>query len=318
MGEGGAHRRRAVRRHRHHAVRLRALDPGPRRGHPLADAAGDPAAQPSDWSSPCLVAAGFVVLARHQRQLPLRRHHQPRRVADRPVARAADRHGRADLARPDRPSPASPGWCSRRSAPASRSRCRCCSPRRSPDVGGIVVGLPALRIRGAQLAIVTLAAAVAIERFVFDNPQVVSGRDQPHPRPRAVRPQPVGARRPQHRPAVVRRPRARRRHDRLRPRRQHHAGRQRPQDAGGPLQRAGGGLDRHRRADHQAQRLRPLVVPRRARRCARSATAGASCRRCRSACSSASASSPSPTSAASRASAARSSPAPWRRSGSST
>ena len=40
---------------------------------------------------------------------------------------------------------------------------------------GIVVGLPALRIRGAQLAIVTLAAAVAIERFVFGNPQVISG-----------------------------------------------------------------------------------------------------------------------------------------------
>ena len=42
-------------------------------------------------------------------------------------------------------------------------------------LGGIVVGLPALRIRGAQLAIVTLAAAVAIERFIFGNPRVVSG-----------------------------------------------------------------------------------------------------------------------------------------------
>jgi ABC-type branched-subunit amino acid transport system ATPase component/branched-subunit amino acid ABC-type transport system permease component len=42
-------------------------------------------------------------------------------------------------------------------------------------LGGIVVGLPALRIRGAQLAIVTLAAAVAIERFIFDNPRVVAG-----------------------------------------------------------------------------------------------------------------------------------------------
>jgi ABC-type branched-subunit amino acid transport system ATPase component/ABC-type branched-subunit amino acid transport system permease subunit len=42
-------------------------------------------------------------------------------------------------------------------------------------VGGVIVGLPALRIRGAQLAIVTLAAAVAVERFVFGNPQIMSG-----------------------------------------------------------------------------------------------------------------------------------------------
>jgi ABC-type branched-subunit amino acid transport system ATPase component/branched-subunit amino acid ABC-type transport system permease component len=41
--------------------------------------------------------------------------------------------------------------------------------------GGVIVGLPALRIRGAQLAIVTLAAAVAIERFVLGNPHIVSG-----------------------------------------------------------------------------------------------------------------------------------------------
>jgi ABC-type branched-subunit amino acid transport system ATPase component/ABC-type branched-subunit amino acid transport system permease subunit len=41
-------------------------------------------------------------------------------------------------------------------------------------VAGVIVGLPALRIRGAQLAIVTLAAAVAIESFVLGNPQVVS------------------------------------------------------------------------------------------------------------------------------------------------
>ncbi|MEV5003963.1 ABC transporter permease [Nocardioides sp. LML1-1-1.1] len=34
---------------------------------------------------------------------------------------------------------------------------------------GVIVALPALRIRGAQLAIVTLAAALAIERFVFSN-----------------------------------------------------------------------------------------------------------------------------------------------------
>jgi branched-chain amino acid transport system permease protein len=35
---------------------------------------------------------------------------------------------------------------------------------------GTLVGVPALRIRGAQLAVVTLAAAVAIEQFIFRNP----------------------------------------------------------------------------------------------------------------------------------------------------
>ncbi|MEE2033658.1 branched-chain amino acid ABC transporter permease [Rhodococcus chondri] len=34
---------------------------------------------------------------------------------------------------------------------------------------GMLVALPAFRIRGAQLAIVTIAAALAIERFVFNN-----------------------------------------------------------------------------------------------------------------------------------------------------
>lgn len=37
---------------------------------------------------------------------------------------------------------------------------------------GIVVGVPALRIRGAQLAVVTLAAALAIQSFVFNNPSL--------------------------------------------------------------------------------------------------------------------------------------------------
>lgn len=35
---------------------------------------------------------------------------------------------------------------------------------------GVVVGLPALRIRGAHLAVVTLGLAVAVERFIFRNP----------------------------------------------------------------------------------------------------------------------------------------------------
>ncbi|MGW4365554.1 ABC transporter permease [Nocardia takedensis] len=37
---------------------------------------------------------------------------------------------------------------------------------------GILVGIPALRIRGAQLAVVTLAAALAIQSFVFNNPSL--------------------------------------------------------------------------------------------------------------------------------------------------
>ena len=40
-------------------------------------------------------------------------------------------------------------------------------------VAGVIVGLPALRIRGAQLAVVTLAAAVTLEKFVFGNPQIL-------------------------------------------------------------------------------------------------------------------------------------------------
>jgi branched-chain amino acid transport system permease protein len=37
-------------------------------------------------------------------------------------------------------------------------------------VTGTIFGLPALRIRGAQLAVVTLAAAIALQNFVFGNP----------------------------------------------------------------------------------------------------------------------------------------------------
>jgi branched-chain amino acid transport system permease protein len=41
-------------------------------------------------------------------------------------------------------------------------------------VAGVAVGLPALRIRGAQLAVVTLAGAIATEHLVFRNPELVS------------------------------------------------------------------------------------------------------------------------------------------------
>ena len=41
-------------------------------------------------------------------------------------------------------------------------------------VVGTLVGLPALRIRGAQLAVVTLAAAVAVEELIFNGPALLA------------------------------------------------------------------------------------------------------------------------------------------------
>jgi ABC-type branched-subunit amino acid transport system ATPase component/ABC-type branched-subunit amino acid transport system permease subunit len=46
---------------------------------------------------------------------------------------------------------------------------------------GVIVGIPALRIRGAQLAVVTLAAAVALERFVFRNTSFTKVEGNPIP-----------------------------------------------------------------------------------------------------------------------------------------
>jgi branched-subunit amino acid ABC-type transport system permease component len=37
---------------------------------------------------------------------------------------------------------------------------------------GVIVGLPAIRIRGLQLAVVTITAAIALEDFVFSNPSL--------------------------------------------------------------------------------------------------------------------------------------------------
>ena len=53
-------------------------------------------------------------------------------------------------------------------------------------VFGIAVGLPALRLRGTNLAIVTLAGGVAISEFIFKNPNFVGdattgGAKIPHP-----------------------------------------------------------------------------------------------------------------------------------------
>lgn len=52
---------------------------------------------------------------------------------------------------------------------------------------GVVVGLPALRVRGTNLAIVTLAGGVAISEFIFKNPKFVGdastgGAKIPHPK----------------------------------------------------------------------------------------------------------------------------------------
>jgi branched-chain amino acid transport system permease protein len=53
-------------------------------------------------------------------------------------------------------------------------------------VVGLVVGLPALRIRGVQLAVVTIAAALMLEEFYFKNASLTdlaSGSGAPVPTP---------------------------------------------------------------------------------------------------------------------------------------
>ena len=48
---------------------------------------------------------------------------------------------------------------------------------------GVAVGLPALRVRGVQLAVVTLASAVAVQELIFENPRMAgrSGNLIPDP-----------------------------------------------------------------------------------------------------------------------------------------
>jgi ABC-type branched-subunit amino acid transport system ATPase component/branched-subunit amino acid ABC-type transport system permease component len=46
---------------------------------------------------------------------------------------------------------------------------------------GVLIGIPALRIRGAQLAVVTLAGAVALEKFIFRNPSFTDAAGNPIP-----------------------------------------------------------------------------------------------------------------------------------------
>jgi branched-chain amino acid transport system permease protein len=49
---------------------------------------------------------------------------------------------------------------------------------------GLLVAVPALRVRGVQLAVVTLAAGVAIEQFVFQNPELAGSQGNLVPDPR--------------------------------------------------------------------------------------------------------------------------------------
>ncbi len=46
---------------------------------------------------------------------------------------------------------------------------------------GVIIAIPALRVRGSQLAVVTMAAAVAVERFVFGNPGITPPLGNPVP-----------------------------------------------------------------------------------------------------------------------------------------
>jgi len=45
---------------------------------------------------------------------------------------------------------------------------------------GLIVGLPALRVRGMYLAVLTLAAAVAMDAFIFGNPDFAGGTEGRH------------------------------------------------------------------------------------------------------------------------------------------
>lgn len=54
------------------------------------------------------------------------------------------------------------------------------------SVLGVVIGLPALRIRGAQLAVVTFAAAFAVNQYIFQNPVFVGPGGTPVPSPRLL------------------------------------------------------------------------------------------------------------------------------------
>ena len=137
---------------------------------------------------------------------------------------------------------------------------------------GLIVGVSALRVRGVQLAVVTLAAAVAIENAWFTTVTLGGGQGgAPVPQPNLFGldlgnaagfrgldgqlPSPIlgfiilgvtGAAVPA--------------------RREPPAQPDRPADAGGPRERAGRGGVRRQRPQHEADRVRDRLVHRRARR----------------------------------------------------
>ena len=137
-------------------------------------------------------------------------------------------------------------------------------------VVGLIVGVSALRVRGASLAVVTLAGVIAIEQFGFAN-STVGRRPQRAPRlaSRACSGASIGGnadvprcRRQAPQPGA--RLRVPRRRDRVVPaRRQPAPRRARPADAGGARQRAGSRGGGHQRRPRQDHRLRDLVVHRR-------------------------------------------------------
>ena len=135
-------------------------------------------------------------------------------------------------------------------------------------VVGMLVGLPALRIRGVQLAVVTITAAIAIEVALFRNESVVgpgAKSNNPVPRPyffgidvgifnhEVAAPRPMAVR---FVPAALARRADAARHQ---PAQQRHRAAL-PRRAG---QRTGRGGHRHQRRPHEAPRLRDLLGHRR-------------------------------------------------------
>ncbi len=129
---------------------------------------------------------------------------------------------------------------------------------------GVLVGIPAVRVRGMALAVATLGAAVAIEALVFNAPTFNGITGVPRPRLFGVDFGFLAVRRCEL-PRCIRHPRPRG------ARRQHDRGGQPPPEpdgtpvVGGPQQRARRGCRRDRRDQHQAARVRSLVASRRSR-----------------------------------------------------
>ena len=118
--------------------------------------------------------AGLVLIAADARQLPVRRDHQPGQCARSPSRWWCSPawSGRSRWRR--RRSPGWPAWCWPRSATDVPFPFSLVIAVAVATIVGTLVGLPALRIRGAQLAVVTLAAAVAVEELVFDGPGLLA------------------------------------------------------------------------------------------------------------------------------------------------